>query len=809
MPTTTCQENNSVLRFKRTLCLLLAVSLPVDAFPVQSASSDKDPQAGSQNHAKNLTDSKTGRAKPEQDQQTLLLEVTINTRKLADIIRAEKLADGRLVLPIDAWIEARLRPTGEKLALPDGNQGYALDAVPGLQYKLDAGRLALDITAPAEAFEASGFYDGRGGEAPPNPAPPGFYFNYNLTGTRSADSSLSYGAFLEGVAFNSMGSLVANGVMRGDDNQRELIRTDTSWQTDLPGSMETLVLGDTIGSGGAWSRPVRFGGIRWARNFALRPGYFSFPLPSISGSAALPSTIDVLVNNQRQQSQSVDAGPFALNNVPVVTGAGEVNLVVRDLLGVETLVTQSYYTSPRLLVEGLSDFSFEAGLLRENFGSQSFDYSSVFAAGTWRQGLNDALTGEARLELQQHRQAAGFEITGLLGHFAVARAVAAYAGAGGERGGHYILGLERRSLASSGSLQWEYFDRGFTQFGASSNEIRPRDRFTAGYGMPLFLGASVGASYLSQSSWNGDRFELASANLGVSLPWNMYLNAFASKRLDEDKGWSGGLSLILPLGSQRTVSASSNRDSDGRIINALQASQTVSQGPGLGWRVRVSDDTRQQLQAGGTLNTNYGQLNADANLGEDGASLRLGSNGSIGWLRGLPFATRNIGQGSFAVVKVGEIENVPVYRSNQISASTNSNGMALVPNLLPYQQNKITIDPGELPFDTEIKGVKEMALPYARSGILVEFPVRRSHNALVILLQPNGKPVPGGASVTVTPNGMTFIVAKRGQVYLTDLESDNRIAVQWPDGHCDLAITLPADGQPEPRIGPLTCGNPR
>jgi outer membrane usher protein len=787
--------------------LLLALSLPYCL--VQSASSAGVPAAGGRNPIKDRSENKNAPTKPGHGPQTLLLEVTINTLKLEAIIRAEILADGRLALPVEAWSASRLRPAGEKLALPDGYEGYALDAVPGLQYQLDSGGLTLDITVPAEAFAASTFGDGRGGEAPPNQAPPGFYFNYNLSGTRAADSSLSYGAFLEGVAFNSWGSLVTNGVMRGDDNQRELIRTDTYFQKDLPGSMETLVLGDTIGSGGAWSRPVRFGGIRWARNFALRPGYFSFPLPSISGSAALPSTIDVLVNNQHQQSQTVDPGPFALTNVPVVTGAGEVNLVVRDLLGVKTLVTQSYYTSPRLLAEGLSDFSFEAGLLRENYGSRSNDYSSVFAAGTWRQGFNNALTGEARLELQQHRQATGIEIAGLLGHFAVARAAAAYARAGGEQGGRYLLGLERRSLGGSGSLQWEYFDSGYTQFGASSSETRPHGRLSAGYGMPLFPGASAGVSYISQSSWDGERFQLVSANLGVSLPWNMYLNAYASRQLNQNKGWSGGLNLILPLGSQRTVSASSTHDNAGRITNALFATQSVSQGPGLGWRLRTSDDPRLQLLAGATVNTNYGQVNADANLGKDGTALRLGANGSIGWLQGLPFATRNIGHGSFAVVKVGEIENVPVYRSNQIAASTNSSGMALVPNLLPYQNNQITIDPGELPFDVEIKGVKETALPYARSGLLVEFPVRRSHNALVVLHQPNGKPVPGGAHVTVSPGGLTFIVAKRGQVYLTDLESDNRIAVQWRDGHCDLAITLPADGQAEPRIGPLTCGDPR
>lgn len=77
----------------------------------------------------------------------------------------------------------------------------------------------------------------------------------------------------------------------------------------------------------------------------------------------------------------------------------------------------------------------------------------------------------------------------------------------------------------------------------------------------------------------------------------------------------------------------------------------------------------------------------------------------------------------------------------------------------------------------------------------------------MVLHQPDGKPVPAGARVTASPGGQTFIVAKRGQVYLTDLENDNRIAVQWRDSRCELAITLAAGGPVEPRIGPLICGD--
>ena len=360
-----------------------------------------------------------------------------------------------------------------------------------------------------------------------------------------------------------------------------------------------------------------------------------------------------------------------------------------------------------------------------------------------------------------------------------------------------------------GSLQWQHYDRGYVQFGALSNEIRPRDRFTAGYGMPLILGASAGVNYISQSSWNGDRLQLATANLGVSLPRNIYVSAYASRQLDENNGWSGGINITVPLGTLRSVSASSFRDTDGHFSNYLEARQSAYQGLGAGWRLRASDDPSQYLQAGGSLNTNYGQLTADANMGKSATALRLGANGSVGWLKGLPFATRNIGLDSFAVVKVGDIKGLPVYRSNQIIATTNNSGMALVPNLLPYQKNNITIDPSELPLDVEFKSVQETPVPYARSGLFVEFPVRRSRNALVVLHQANGKPVPLGARVTATPGGQKFIVAKRGQVYLTDLTTDNRITVQWRDGHCDLAITLPADGPAEPLIGPLTCGDPR
>ncbi|CAG1021687.1 Outer membrane usher protein YraJ [Patescibacteria group bacterium] len=740
--------------------------------------------------------------------ETLLLEVTVNDGKLPNIVQVEKLPDGRLVLPKDVWQAARLRPLDTALNLSDGNQGYALQAIPDLKYKLDMGKLTLDIIAPAEAFQVNTIDDGRGGTESPNPASLGFYLNYDVIGSRTTGNKLHYGAFLEAVVFNNMGSVVTNGLVRDTLNRTTFIRGDSYFQKDFPEDMESLVIGDTIGTSGAWSRAVRFGGVRWSRNFALRPGYFSFPLPSISGSAALPSTVDILVNDRIQKNLTVDSGVFTVNNMPVVTGAGEINLVVRNMLGVETLVTQRYYTSPRLLAEGLSDFSFEAGLFRQYYGQRNNSYGNAFAAGTWRQGLSNILTGELRLELQPRRQAAGLELSGTIADIAVARAATAYSRTNSVQGFHHVLGLERRSQYGSGSVQWEYFDKHYTPFASQANEIHPKHIFTAGYGMPIFEGTTIGVSYINQASWNGSHFELATANLGISLPWNMYLNAYAGKQLDENIGWNGGINLTIPLGEQHTVSASSYRDNSGEITNALQAMQSIPQGPGLGWRVRTSDNPNQKLQGGLTLNSDYGQFNIDANVGKrDTNIVRVGANGSIGFLEGLPFATRKIGLNSFAVVKVGDIENVPVYRSNQMTATTNSDGMALIANVLPYQKNEISINPNELPFNVDIKSTKETVNTYARSGVLVDFPIRSSRNALLILQQSNGTPVPAGATVTLNSNDLKFIVVKRGEVYLTDLNTgDNQITVEWQGGHCKQVVNIDQDSETEPRMT-LNCGD--
>ena len=392
--------------------------------------------------------------------------------------------------------------------------------------------------------------------------------------------------------------------------------------------MEAIVVGDTISSAGSWSRPVRYGGVRFAKDFSLAPGYITMPMPTVSGSAALPSTIDILVNNQRHATTNVPSGPFALTNVPVVNGAGELNVVVRDLRGGEQVLSQSYYVSPSLLARGLSDFSAEAGAMRRNFGTQGDDYGPAFAAGSYRVGWTDVLTVGGQAEMQGSRQAGGMDAVGLLHGFALGRLAVAWArsddgsGTGAQSGFHWTAGLERSTRRGGFSVGVQHFDAGFRQFAAASGERQPRDSVQIGSGIRLNDTFNAGMSFTRQTTWDRDDFAVLAASLGVRLPASASISFSANRFSGPNAGWSVGMSLLVPLEHGRSLSAASSRTKGGTVSTAGMA-QALPPGPGLGWSVRTSDIPGRQAQGSLMLNTNIAQLQADVNAGRNNNAARL------------------------------------------------------------------------------------------------------------------------------------------------------------------------------------------
>src|SRR5690606_10548125 len=136
----------------------------------------------------------------------------------------------------------------------------------------------------------------------------------------------------------------------------------------------TWTAGDLVSGGHSWTRPVRMAGVQWRRNFAVRPDLITFPMPRFDGNAALPSSVELYVNNRLQYGEQVNAGPFVLDALPRIHGAGTASLIVTDALGRTFGTSAPLYVDHRRLAPGLSDFSIELCVLRTGFKGRWNDY---------------------------------------------------------------------------------------------------------------------------------------------------------------------------------------------------------------------------------------------------------------------------------------------------------------------------------------------------------------------------------------------------------------------------------------------------
>jgi len=227
----------------------------------------------------------------------------------------------------------------------------------------------------------------------------GAVLNYDALGTYS-DGRTSFDALLDFRAFGPMGVLKNMGIVRlnAADGQKSYVRLDTTYTYSEPGRMRRWSVGDVTTSALSWSRSLRFAGGKVASDFSLRPDLITYPLPGIQGTVATPSTIDVLINGVNQLSRPVQPGPFAIRSIPVVTGAGEIALSVRDALGRERLVVLPFYTSTALLKPGLASYSVEAGLVRKDFGLPNDRYGTWAVMGSSRYGVTNHFTVEGHAE---------------------------------------------------------------------------------------------------------------------------------------------------------------------------------------------------------------------------------------------------------------------------------------------------------------------------------------------------------------------------------------------------------------------------
>ncbi|MGQ0588202.1 MAG: fimbria/pilus outer membrane usher protein, partial [Sphingosinicella sp.] len=579
------------------------------------------------------------------------------------------------------------------------------------------------------------------------------------------------------------------------------VRLETSWTIDRPRNASTIRIGDSVSFGGLGAAPVRFAGVHYHRNYAVQPGFITMPLPSGTGSAAVPSVGDVYVNNVLQGSREVAPGPFELTGIPVQTGGGTVQLVVRDLLGREVISEQSYYASPQLLARGLHDFSYEAGFLRRRFGRRSNDYGAFMVSTTQRYGLSDRITGEAHAQASAERQMAGLGFTALA--FDLSQVGGSVSVSRSDKGLGYRLAasFERQTRRLSFGLRADFASAHFGFLGMPDGWRPPRYTIQAFADFPVWRG-SVGLQILHRAPRAGPSETFAGLSGSFQILPSASLGLFARQTIAGRRETSFGAHVTVALGGRRSAQAGFELSGGNSFYAGFQSDP--SEATGGGYRAAVGLGKINRFEAAYAHNFAATSLLGEVAHVDGRTGLRLSATGSIGLVDGRAFASRSLGE-SFAIVRVEDQPGIRVYADDHLVGVTGGDGALIVPGLRAFDINRIRVDDADLPLDAQVESLETAIRPFARSGTAVRFSVRRERGVLMRVRREDGSALPAGARVRVGQEAATYVVVGQGEIYVPGLTGTALLRARWGDRSCAFRVDVPPSDDPQPRLDGLIC----
>lgn len=712
--------------------------------------------------------------------------------------------------------------------LAAGGAPIRLATLPGVLVTIDEANQVIEVTAEDVALRPTevGVVEALTPLAPLSRSGYGMVLNHDIVGT------FSHGQGNVGALFNLRlfspygiieGTVLANLPTSGEP--ASLARLNTTYTHSDSARLRRLRIGDIVTGALPWNRAVRLGGIQLSSDFNLRPDLVTYPLPTISSSTAVPATVDLIVNGVRQSSEAVGPGPFAVQVLPVITGAGVVSVAVQDELGRQTFITLPFYASNALLAPALTSYSVDLGMIRKDFASPDDRYSGWAATGSARRGMTDWLTLEAHGEASSRLGVVGGDVAARIGTFGIATiALAGSArrgklGAEQRYGGLVAAGFQRVTHRFNLSVNGTYSTVGYRDIAAAEDFTRPKATLNVSAGYQLERSGVLGMSFIARDSYRlpqdfgpGDpglspvsptRFRIANASYSarVTPTGTIYVNGYKDFSGRGSYGISVGLNLYL--GGRTSASIGASLDS-GRTTGSASVFRSAIEPNDVGFRLQAYEGSRSRRSAEVEYLSPWARLSGGLEHYSGQVLGRVGARGAVTLFDGQLFASDHV-EDSFAIVRTGDVGGVPVLYENRSIGITDESGRLLVPSLLSYQNNRIALETGRLPPDVEVGQTFAVVRPPDGSGITVDFHVEKVRGALVTLHDAQARPIPLGSSVQVGAEAAQP-VGYDGEVYLTKLQPTNRLVVTQPDGAtCVAHLEYRAVIGDIPLIGPVPC----
>lgn len=748
-----------------------------------------------------------------------ILAVQVNLEAKGDFVVLIAQDGDVLVKEADLPQLGLARLVGEKVRI-DGVDYRSLRGVAGLRYTIDMDRLVLAIQVEPRLLGGRQVLD-LGPQANAHvlrPEPAGTYFNYNVTHTHddaagsAVDAAGEVGARFGDFFFNSDAYSVQDPLT----GARRQARLSTSLTRDRRDTLERMVLGDFLGAQpGPLGSSLRLGGVSFSRRFSIDPYFVRFPGQVVAGTATLPSEVFVYSNGVLVRRERVQPGAFELQNLVNVPGLQMTEVVVRDVMGNEQRIADPFYYSESLLRPGLTEYSFDAGFERRDYGVSSANYGRPGFTAFYRRGLRNGLTLGGHAEALNGRGNAGPSASFGVGTLGVLTLDAAASqgenGHGGAVSAIHSFHSTRWSSNLAVRMEGRYFARAAPDF------LGPRRYdLAAAVSHALTAESSVSLTTTATAPWQAPMDRSTSLGYRRRLTREVYFSASArhtsgvvtANELLFTVSWNfdaGGLRHLANLQARKDSFGSGG---------LLQLSGGNPEGEGLVYRFNAEtrDDpigshqlVNPMVQWNGRRAVVRGESFYDSATHSD--RTQLGLQGGIAAVGGEWAVTRPVVD-SFAIVKVGAVPGVRVYANNQVVGTTDGSGTVFVPRLASYFENPVAIEDGDLPVNYIVPQARLIVSPALRSGVLLDFRARAVTAVAGRLVSDGHAFADAQGNVQVAGEAREILTSRDGSFYIEQVPPGRyEGAATRADGTCRFTLQVPASAEVVTDLGEVRCAH--
>lgn len=753
----------------------------------------------------------------------LILGVTLNQIKKGDFYIYKNAAGQYFSKKADFLTLGLREPKADTIEI-EGEPYFALDSIAGLEVHYDEKMLLLNMISAPELFNKNIFdLSSRYRKGVIKPNDNSAFVNYRLgysgdeSGTESFNLSTEVGLRM----FDTL--LLSNFSHKKTDAGTDSVRLMTNVNHDWRDDLTRLTIGDFFAFSGDLGSTQNLGGVSFSKRYAIDPYLIQRPTADLTGVVSTPSEADVYLDGLHLRNIKLTPGEFELKNINYYGGARDIRVVVKDAFGREQVINQDYYFASAGLREGLHEYSYNIGFVRQDYGLESNDYGKLATSAFHRYGVSDNLTLGLREESLGSTLNAGpqaFLRSNRLGAISLAASISHDPAVGS--GIARQLGYSYQESNFSARLLWRRFHENYVTAGSSQWLSHPKVNVSAGlsYGSRQIGYFSI--DHTLNSQYNGS--ERRSTNLGYNKSLFNRVNIFATLGHVVEHSATGQTSennLFFGVSyypSNGYSMGASRRESGNTDTDSIQFTKNIPVGEGWGLRLQHDHVTSPDGQTNSVdsylqVNTRPAILTANYQTMQGQDRYQLSAAGAISYVAGSVGLSRPI-YDSFGLVRLDGLPNVRVLQNNQTIGKTNAAGEVFVPNMGAYLDNQISIDDRDIPIDYSLKSRDLYVAPGWRSGSLIKFDVRRIRavsGKLKIRVDNKLKPltyheiVIRGAKAG-SDESKVLLTGKSGEFYIEDIGPDSYTgSVGTGKDVCEFSFIVPESTESFMQFKDIIC----